>query len=311
MKKTKVWLAVFATLTLSSMGSLSVVHAGDTSSTAGTWSGYPNTMNLAPSLKGDFLFGYNNGCMYSVFSHTALASQASYYNSASGWDGLIVESTNSGTPSGANSVYTNHWQSHFHNYDAASLGYFSKSGYSFNATNVVNTASHYSGTYSITSSFSDNSQWYCSKLVSRSVYDNNGYNLGFMFWGSFIAPGDIWYDSAVYIRSNGISSHYDGGSVFAASGAAPMATAVVDPSVTTFDTNGIKVHGKSLDKATLKIADDRAKAEKAAGKSGTGLEITVPSAKPGLKAHAQDLIKQGKATKEQVKAAWGLTDADL
>ncbi|MGZ4165010.1 MAG: hypothetical protein ACXVPK_13340 [Tumebacillaceae bacterium] len=309
-KTTKVLLTVAATLTLSTMGSFSVAHAGDTSSTAGVWSGYPNTLNLAPSLKGDFLFGYNNGCMYSVFSHTALASQASYVASG-GWDGLIIESTNSGTPSGANSVYTNHWQSHFHNYDAASLGYFSKSGYSYSADNVVNTASHYTGSYSVTSSFSDNSKWYCSKLVSRATYDNNGYNLGFVFWGSFIAPGDIWYDSAVYVRSNAISSHYDGGSVFAASGAAPLATAAVDPSVSTFDYHGVKVQGKSLDKETMRVADTRIAAEKAAGKSGASLELSAPDAKPGLKAYVKDLIKQGKATKEQVKAKWGLTDADL
>jgi hypothetical protein len=301
--------ALFATALIPA-GATNTAQAGDTSSTAGAWSGYQNGIDLSPSLKGDTLYGYNNGCMYADFSHTALVSEGSYWT-GSKWDGKIIESTNSGTASGANSVYLNHWQSHFLNYDAAALGYFYKSGTTFNATNIVNTASRYTGSYSVTSSFTDNTQWYCSKLVSRSVYDNNGYHLGFYVWGSFITPGDVYYDNAVYVRNASVSYGYDGNGAYAKPSIAATSLVADSSAANTLSYKGVTVHAKSLDKETTKAIDERLAAEKKAGKASTAMEITVPTAKPGLTKHAQKLVQDGKATKDQVKAAWGLSDSDL
>ena len=320
MKKVKPLVAVTATALFATAmmqaGALNTAYAGDTTSTAGTWSGYQDGLDLSPSLKGDTLYGYNNGCLYADFSHTALVSEGSYWT-GSQWDGKVIESTNAGTPSGANSVYLNHWQSHFLNYDAAALGYFYKSGTTFNATNIVNTASQYTGTYTVTSSFSDNSTWYCSKLVSRSVYDNNGYHLGFYIWGSFITPGDVYYDNAVYVRTSAVSSHYDGNGAYAAPAVAMTATAstlaaasTTSPS-NTFTYKGVKVHAKSLDQETRQAIDARLAMEQKAGKNTTSMEITAPALKQGLAKHAKQLVQDGKATKDQVKAEWGLSDRDL
>lgn len=312
------------TATVAIAASLTLVNGGkanaDTGFFAGTWSGYQNSLNIAPSLTGDSLFGYNNGCAYGDFSHVGLCYEGSYYSNGK-WDGRCLEATNVDTPSGSNCVYNNHWQSHFLNYDAASLDYFAKSGYTFNGNSIVQKANSYAGAYDWMSSFSDNSKWYCSKLVSRAVNDVNGYNLGFLFWGSFISPGDIWWDSAVWERTYSVSAGYNGGSVYAKTSSPALAMSSTPQTMTTLSStsspttmtyNGATVQStNTLDKETQKVAEDRINAEKAAGKAPNSMNIVAANTKPGLNNYLKELISSGKATKEQVKAKWNVTDAAL
>lgn len=289
-------------------------HATDANSFfTGTWSKEPNNIDLSPSITGDMLFGYDNGCNYGAFTHTALVSQGSTYSNGA-WDGPIVESTDTGT---SNSVLKTGKQSKFRNYDAASLTYFSKSGYSFSGSSVVANANNYSGPYSWTASYSSNTSWYCSKLVSRAVYDYNHYNLGFVVFGSFIRPADVWYDSALGQRSKSTSSAYDGGSVWSTAGASMVASSsVATPSMVEKETTykGYKVFSNHFNQEAKNMVDRRLNEEKAAGKNRIRINgdsaIVLPDAKPGLMKYLSSLYHSG-VSKADIQKKWNLTNDEM
>lgn len=283
----------------------------------GTWSGHPNNIDLSPSLTGDMLFGYDNGCNYGEFTHTALVAQGSSYSNGL-WDGPTIESTNTGT---SNSVIKSGKQSNFKKYDAASLTFFSKSGYSFSGSAVVAKANTYSGPYNWMASYTSNTSWYCSKLVSRAVYDDNKYNLGFVVWGSFISPADVWYDSALKQRSKSLSSAYDGGSVWAkptadavtamASSTSMAPSSQVQPTVSYM---GTEVVTNNLNADAKNIVASRLNAEKFQGKNvnQTNVDnaIVLSDAKPGLMKYLSSLYHKG-VSKKDIQKKWDLTADEL
>jgi hypothetical protein len=277
----------------------------------GTWSKHYNHLDLAPSLQGDILFGYDNGCNYGAFSHTALVAQGSSYSNGA-WDGPIVESTDRGS---SNSVITTGKQSDFQAYDAASLTFFNKKGYKFSGSSVVKNALNHSGPYSWLASYTSNDKWYCSKLVSRAVHDYNGYNLGFVVNGSLITPAAVWYDSALGQRSKSVSSAYDGGSVWAASkteisSIAGSASSTKSPEISYKGVEVAAIHFNAEDK---KLIDARLNEEKAAGKNddqNTDNTIVLPDAKPGLMEYLSSLYHSG-VSKEEIQKKWNVSDDEM
>lgn len=276
----------------------------DTGWFTGSWSGYYNSLNIAPSLTGDTLFGYNNGCAYGNFSHVGMCFEGSYYANGK-WDGRCIESIPAGS---SNSVYNNNYQSRFKKYDAASLDGvdYNIATWGYNGYNVVQKANSYEGPYDWTASFNDNSKWYCSKMVSRAFYDLYGYTLGWTFINSGITPEDIWYDNLVKQRTYSTSAGYDGNGVWSSSSSASLTS----ENVSTFTYNGVIVESiDSLDENAKNNAKKRIDAEIAAGKKPE--KITIENTKPGLNNYLKKYISSGKATKEQVKEKWNVTDADL
>lgn len=317
LKKSLYGLTLAASLaSLFVVGANTPAKADSSTYFTGSWSGDYNSLDLSPSTAGEFLFGYANGCAYpgdNAFSHVGLVLQGSQYKNWTGtssywWDGPVVEATSAGTPTGGNSVHTNNWQTHFHYYDAASLDYFSKSGYPFNSSTVVNNATHYSGPYDVSSSYSNNTSWYCSKLASRAYYDNNGYDLGFLTWGSFIPPGDIYYDSAVHEIDRSISDKYDFNGPWAY-GLGKQKIHIKAPQ--TFTYNGVTVKTRALNSDAKAAIDQLISQEKAEGKSAANLTVTLSDAKPGLEKHLNNLLQNNKATLDKLKNAYNLSADEI
>lgn len=230
--------------------------------------------------------------------------EGSYYANGK-WDGRCIEFIPAGS---SNSVYNNNYQSRFKKYDAASLDGvdYNIATWGYNGYNVVQKANSYEGPYDWTASFNDNSKWYCSKMVSRAFYDLYGYTLGWTFINSGITPEDIWYDNLVKQRTYSTSAGYDGNGVWSSSSSASLTS----ENVSTFTYNGVIVESiDSLDENAKNNAKKRIDAEIAAGKKPE--KITIENTKPGLNNYLKKYISSGKATKEQVKEKWNVTDADL
>lgn len=160
-------------------------------------------------IEGDILFGGNTGCLYGKYSHCAIARTESYrdyyeytYNlddgnppetvSGYGWTGMTIEAT---PTDGDDDVISREFQ-RFLFYDFAAIGYVDPASYS-EACDAVQEAISYSGPYDWNASFFSNTEWNCSKLVSRAYYDSHDYVLAnFM---TLIYPDDIYYNYNVAI----------------------------------------------------------------------------------------------------------------
>lgn len=317
-KKSLLSIALMSGLFLSNWQGINV-HADNVEGFTGKWSGKPNKLDISKSLAGDILFGYKNGCAYGKFTHTALAYRGSTKNNGK-WDGTTIEST---AGHGKNSVLTNGKQSSFKKYDAASLTYFSKSGYKFSGTKVSDIAKKYKGPYNIFGLYSNNGDWYCSKLVSRAVYDYNGYKLGASVHTLVtpIFPADVWYDSALGQRTHSVSSKYDGRSVWkkpkslslaSVKGNTNISEGTIVSEAKERDYKGFKIYSNNFDEKSKKMVDLRIEEEKKAGKVGEGDNNTIvlSDAKPGLEDYLRELLEKG-ATKEELKKHWDLSDEEV
>ncbi len=173
----------------------------------GTYSGNQNTLNFSYADKGDLYFGYNSGCQYGDYSHCGMASEdaySGYYSyhyedpnydqsvSGNGYTNYTIESTTTGEEE---SVIGRDCH-RFWFYDMAALGYVNDAT-SQQASDAVNEANSYSGSYEWNASYTENDTWQCSKLVSRAWNDANEIVLGTE--SSYIRPEDIAYDSDVTI----------------------------------------------------------------------------------------------------------------
>ena len=107
-------------------------------------------------------------------------------------------------------------------------------------------------------------------------------------------------------RTYSTSAGYDGNGVWSSSSSASLTS----KNLSTFTYNGVIVESTdSLDENTKNNAKKRIDAEIAAGKKPG--KITIENTKPGLNNYLKKYISSGKATKEQVKEKWNVTDADL
>ncbi|GIN84436.1 hypothetical protein J6TS2_08220 [Heyndrickxia sporothermodurans] len=288
------------------------VKADSSEGFTGKWSGKKNSLNIGLTLTGDILFGYQNGCAYGKFSHTAIVAEGSKYKTKTKtWDGPIVESTSG---YGKKSVRTNNKQSKFLKYDAASLTYFSKSKYKFSGSSVVKNAKKRQGPYSVLSSYKANDKWYCSKLVSRAVYDYNGYKLGKSYAGKFMTPSSVWYDSALKQRDKAVSSKYDGRSVWKKSKSTSLASVnITESEASMVNYKGYKIYTNNFSATVKKEVDNRINEEKKNKKSigSKANSIVLSDAKPGLMDYLKDLLNKGKITKEEIKKEWNLSNEEI
>lgn len=237
------------------------------------------------------------------------------------WDGLCIEATNVGTPAGGQCVYNNHWQSHFKKYDAASLDgvNYNIATWGYSGYNVVQKANSYAGAYSVSTTFTNNSYWYCSKLVSRAFWDLYGYSLGWSADSLLITPEDIWYDPLIVQRAYSTSAGYDGYGVWSSRSSANLKssdTTLSQSSLTdsknlsTFTYNGVIVESaESLDEKAINNAKKRIDAEIAEGKKPS--KITIENTKPGLNEYLKKSISSGKLTEQDVQEKWNVNVADL
>lgn len=181
----------------------------------GTYSGTQNALNFVYPYKGDIYFGGNTGCLYGDYSHCAMAlentTQDYYYYSYDdgtyqqdamdyGYTGQTVECT----PTSATNDCINRDCHRFWFYDRAAISYVNAAT-TAQCTSAANKADNYSGSYDLNASYTGNTTWQCSKLVSRAYNDTCSIVLGSK--SSTIRPDNIFYDNdTTTVTTSGLAS---------------------------------------------------------------------------------------------------------